>query len=34
MLHTGVLKRDAGAETVEELAGCMEDKGDWNIRTL
>ena len=26
----GVLKRDAGAETVEELIGCMEDKGDWS----
>ena len=28
----GMLKQDAWAETVEELARCMEDMGDWNIQ--
>jgi len=28
------LKKDAGLESNEELRTCMEDRGDWMIRTI
>ena len=30
--YVDVLKRDVGAETAGELAGCMEDRVNWRLR--
>ena len=32
LTYVDVLKQDAGANNSQELAGCMEDWQDWNLR--
>ena len=32
LMYVDVLKKDAGAESSSELAGCMENRNDWRLR--
>ena len=32
LTYVDVLKKDAGAESSSELAGCMENRNDWRLR--
>ena len=32
LTYVDVLRKDAGVNSSQELAGCMEDREDWNLR--
>ena len=32
LTYVDVLRKDAGVNNSQELAGCMEDREDWNLR--